>query len=66
LPDARGAATIMVMKRLPVDCKRLTASHLTGLDDDQLGLLAQRIEVQTQQLNRAMRLVLEAVSRRRA
>ena len=54
-------------KRLPLDCSKLTAIHLTGLDEDELGLIAQRIEVQTQQLNRAMRIVLETLaSRRRA
>jgi hypothetical protein len=48
-----------------MDCRKLTAIHLTGLDDDELGLIAQRIEVQTQQLNRAMRMVLDVVSSRR-
>jgi hypothetical protein len=52
-------------KRLPLDCKRITAIHLAHLDDDQLGLLAQRIEIQTQQLNRAMRLVADAMTTRR-
>jgi hypothetical protein len=52
-------------KRVPVDCKRLTAAHLQGLAEDDLGLLAQRIEVQTQALNRAMRLVAEAMAARR-
>jgi hypothetical protein len=52
-------------KRIPVDCRRLTANHLTNLDDDQLGVLVQRIEVQTQALNRAMRLVAEAIEARR-
>ncbi len=51
-------------KRLPVDCTKLTAIHLTGLDEDELGMIAQRIEVQTQQLNRAMRIVLETISTR--
>jgi uncharacterized membrane protein len=41
------------------------AAHLTGLDDDALGVLVQRIEVQTQALNRAMRLVAEAMAARR-
>lgn len=53
-------------KRLPIDCKRITPAHLAGLAEDELGLLAQRIEVQTQQLNRAMRLVADAVSRARS
>lgn len=52
-------------KRIPVDCKRITPAHLAGLGEDELGLLAQRIEVQTQQLNRAMRLVAEAMSEKR-
>ncbi len=54
-------------RKMPVDCKRITETHLHGLDDDQLGLLALRIEVQTQALNRAMRLVAQAlVDRQRA
>jgi hypothetical protein len=54
-------------KRNPVDCKKISAIHLADLDDDQLGVLAQRIEVETQQLNRAMRLVVEVMlGRRRA
>ncbi len=52
-------------KRAPIDCKRITAAHLTGLGDDELGVLVQRIEVQTQALNRAMRLVAEAMAARR-
>lgn len=52
-------------KRIPVDCKRITEKHLEGLGEDELGLLAQRIEVQTQQLNRAMRLVAGVLSTRR-
>lgn len=52
-------------KRLPVDCRKLSAIHLTGLDDDDLGLLAQRIEIQTQQLNRAMRMVCDVMAGRR-
>jgi len=52
-------------KRVPMDCTKLTAIHLTGMDDDELGLLAQRIEVQTQQLNRAMRIVIETMASRR-
>ena len=51
-------------KRIPADCKRLTAAHLQGLAADELGLLAQRIEIQTQALNRAMRLVAEAMAER--
>ena len=53
------------MKRRPLDCSKLTAIDLTGLDEDELGMIAQRIEVQTQQLNRAMRIVLETLASRR-
>lgn len=53
-------------KRIPVDCKRITEAHVAGLDEDSLGVLAQRIEIQTQQLGRAMRLVAEAMARRRS
>jgi hypothetical protein len=35
------------------------------MDDDALGMLAQRIEIQTQQLNRAMRMVIDVMSSRR-
>ncbi len=52
-------------RRIPVDCKRITEEHVRGLDPDELGLLAQRIEVQTQALNRAMRVVSEAFASRR-
>jgi len=51
-------------RKLPVDCKRITSDHLRGLDADELGQLAVRIEVQTQALNRAMRLVAEAMAER--
>ena len=55
------------MKSNPVDPGWISAIQLAHLDDDQLGLLAQQIEMQTQRLNRAMRLVSEAMqSRRRA
>jgi hypothetical protein len=53
------------MKGLPLDCTRISAIQLAHLDEDQLGLLAQRIELQTQQLNRAMRLVSETMQSRR-
>ena len=48
-------------KRIPVDCRRLTAAHLEGLAPDELERIALRIEVQTQALNRAMRLVSDAI-----
>jgi hypothetical protein len=45
----------------------MTAIELAHLDEDELGILGQQIELQTQRLNRAMRLVAEAMqSRRRA
>jgi len=53
-------------KRIPADCRRLTAAHLERLDKDDLTLLAQRIEVQTQALNRAFRLVCDALATREA
>jgi hypothetical protein len=53
-------------KRIPVDCRRLTEAHLRDLDDDQLGVLVQRIEVQTQALNRALRLVASVMDARRS
>ena len=55
------------MKSSPVDPGWISPIQLAHLDDDQLGQLAQQIEMQTQRLNRAMRLVSEAMlSRRRA
>jgi hypothetical protein len=48
-------------KRIPIDCKRIKPAHLRGLNADELGLIAQRIETQTQALNRARRLVSEAL-----
>lgn len=48
-------------KRIPVDCKRIRPEHLSGLDEDKLAELALRIEVQTQALNRARRLVSRAL-----
>ena len=48
-------------KRIPNDCKRLTERHLRGLDAAALGELVQRIETQTQALNRARRLVARAM-----
>lgn len=54
-------------KGLRVDPTRMTAIELAHLDEDELGMLGQQIEMQTQRLNRAMRLVAEAMqSRRRA
>lgn len=49
-------------KPVPKDCKRITPSHLRGLDAAALGLIAQRIETQTQALNRARRLVGDAMA----
>jgi hypothetical protein len=54
-------------KGLRVDPSRMTAIELAHLDEDELGYLGQQIELQTQRLNRAMRMVAEAMqSRRRA
>jgi len=50
-------------KRIPIDCKRINPSHLRGLSLDQLAIIAERIETQTQALNRARRLVALEVSR---
>ncbi len=50
-------------KRIPIDCKRINNSHLRGLSLDQLAIIAERIETQTQALNRARRLVQAEVSR---
>ena len=44
-------------KRVPIDFKRIKPSHLKGLTRDQLLEIAQRIEIQTQHLNRVRRLV---------
>jgi hypothetical protein len=52
-------------KRVPVDCRKLTSLHIAHLDADELGELAVRIELQTQSLNRAMRLVADAMEARR-
>lgn len=52
-------------KGLRVDPSRMTAIELAHLDEDELGLLGQQIELQTQRLNRAMRLVSEAMQSRR-
>jgi hypothetical protein len=49
----------------PVDTSWISPIQLTHLDDDQLGELAQQIEMQTQRLNRAMRLVADAMHGRR-
>jgi hypothetical protein len=48
-------------KRIPIDCKRINERHLRGLDAGALGELVQRIETQTQALNRARRLVARAL-----
>ena len=52
-------------KRVPVDCRRLTEDHLSGLTYDELMLIAERIETQTMQLCRARRLVTRAADRQR-
>jgi len=48
-------------KRIPVDCKRLTETHLRNLSHDELVGIFERIETQTQALARAGRLVMRAV-----
>ncbi len=48
-------------KRIPIDCKRITKKHLTKLSREQLMEINQRIEIQSQALHRARRLVCEAV-----
>jgi len=48
-------------KRVPNDCKRIKVGHLRGLTLNELTVIAQRIEVQTQDLNRTRRLVFEAL-----
>jgi len=50
----------------PVDTSWISPIQLAHLDDDQLGELAQQIELQTQRLNRAMRLVADAMHHRRS
>jgi len=48
-----------------VDPSRISAIELAHLDEDELGILGQEIEMMTQRLNRAMRLVTEAMQNRR-
>lgn len=48
-------------KRIPIDCKRIKESHLSGLSRDELATIAERLETQTQALNRARRLLAKAV-----
>ena len=50
-------------KRIPIDCKRIKPSHLRGQSAEQLAIIAERIETQTQALNRARRLVSAEFSR---
>jgi len=47
----------MMARPVPVDCKRIRPTHLRNLEFDQLMEIAERIELQTQALNRARRLV---------
>jgi hypothetical protein len=47
-------------KRIPVDCTRITESHLRGLSREQLANIAQRLETQVQALNRARRMLARA------
>ena len=52
-------------KSLPIDSTWISAIQLAHLDDDQLCLLAQQLEIQTQQINRAMRVISEVMQNRR-
>jgi hypothetical protein len=52
-------------KGLRVDPRRISALELAHLDEDELGLIGQELEIQTQQLSRALRLVTEAMQSRR-
>jgi len=49
---------------MPVDSSWISAIQLAHLDDDQLCLLAQQLEIQTQQINRAMRVISEVMQNR--
>jgi len=60
VPDNFGMS-----KAAPVDTSWISPIQLAHLDDDELGELAQQIEMQTQRLNRAMRLVSDAMHSRR-
>ncbi len=48
-------------KRIPIDCKRIKQRHLSGLSRDELATIAERLETQTQALNRTRRLIDQAV-----
>lgn len=50
---------------MPFDSSWVSAIQLAHLDDDQLGLLVQQLEIQTQQINRAMRVISEVMHNRR-
>jgi len=52
-------------KSLPFDSSWITAIQLAHLDEDQLCLLVQQLEIQTQQINRAMRVISEVMQNRR-
>lgn len=52
-------------KGLRLDPSQISPIQLAHLDEDELGVLGQEIELQTQRLNRAMRLVAEAMQSRR-
>jgi hypothetical protein len=51
-------------KAMPMDSSWISAIQLAHLDDDQLCLLAQQLEIQTQQINRAMRVISEVMTNR--
>ena len=48
-----------------IDPRRISALELAHLDEDELGIIGQELEIQTQQLHRALRLVSEAMHNRR-
>ena len=51
-------------KAMPLDSSWISAIQLAHLDDDQLCMLAQQLEIQTQQINRAMRVISEVMVKR--
>jgi len=51
-------------KATPLDSSWISAIQLAHLDDDQLCMLAQQLEIQTQQINRAMRVISEVMNNR--
>jgi len=52
-------------KSLPFDSSWISAIQLAHLDDDQLCQIVQQLEIQTAQINRAMRVISEVMNNRR-